>query len=161
MISKKISIFYIFALLIFLSACGFEPIRFNNINKISVIDITSAGDQNINFKLTNYLKQVLGFKKDNPIKIKIKLDTKQDKSIKEKNNKNEITKYTISVKSKVRVTFLNDIKEINFNIVKKNQYKVNDQFSITSSNERESVNQIIKSLSDEIFQTILIKINDN
>ena len=161
MITKNIRLIYIFGLFIFVVSCGFEPIRFNNINNVSVVEITSTGNQNINFKLTNYLKQVLGFKKDNPIKIKINLETNQDKTIKEKNNKNEITKYTIIVTTKVHITFLNEGNKLNFDIIKKNQYQVDDQFSITSANERESLNQIIKNLSEEIFQTILMKINDN
>ena len=161
MITKNIRLIYIFGLFIFVASCGFEPIRFNNINNVSVAEITSTGNQNINFKLANYLKQVLGFKKNNPIKIKINLGTNQDKIIKEKNNKNEITKYTIIVTTKVRVTFLNEGNKLNFDIIKKNQYQVDDQFSITSANERESLNQIIKNLSEEIFQTILMKINDN
>ena len=93
--------------------------------------------------------------------IKINLETNQDKTIKEKNNKNEITKYTIIVTTKVHITFLNEGNKLNFDIIKKNQYQVDDQFSITSANERESLNQIIKNLSEEIFQTILMKINDN
>ena len=161
MITKNIRLIYIFGLFIFVASCGFEPIRFNNINSVSVVEITSTGNQNINFKLANYLKQVLGFKKNNPIKIKINLETNQDKIIKEKNNKNEITKYTIIVTTKVRITFLNEGNKLNFDIIKKNQYQVDDQFSITSANERESLNQIIKNLSEEIFQTILMKINDN
>ena len=161
MITKNIRLIYIFGLFIFVASCGFEPIRFNNINNVSVAEITSTGHQNIYFKLANYLKQVLGFKKDNPIKIKINLETNQDKTIKEKNNKNEITKYTIIVTTKVHITFLNEGNKLNFDIIKKNQYQVDDQFSITSANERESLNQIIKNLSEEIFQTILMKINDN
>ena len=161
MITKNIRLIYIFGLFIFVASCGFEPIRFNNINNVSVVEITSTGNQNINFKLANYLKQVLGFKKNNPIKIKINLETNQDKIIKEKNNKNEITKYTIIVTTKVHITFLNEGNKLNFDIIKKNQYQVDDQFSITSANERESLNQIIKNLSEEIFQTILMKINDN
>ena len=47
-------------------------------------------------------------------------ETNQDKTIKEKNNKNEITKYTIIVTTKVHITFLNEGNKLNFDIIKKN-----------------------------------------
>ena len=75
----------------FITGCGFKVINNNQLKEFSIADITTTGDKKINFNIRNKL---LFNSKDNARKlIKIKLNTTKNKSIKEKNIKNEITKY--------------------------------------------------------------------
>ena len=157
MIFKKISLPALI-IYIFLSGCGFKPLTINNINNISLIKLDMTGNKVINFKISNYLKQTLNYNKNNPTKIVVKINSKKERSIKEKNNKNEITKYNLEIISEVIVYVLEDNKEFSFTIKKLNEYKVDDQYSNTIQNEKKATSEIIKILSQEITKNILLKI---
>jgi len=157
MIFKKISL-PILIIIIFLSGCGFKPLTMDNINNISLMKLDMTGNKVINFKISNYLKQTLNYNKNNPTKIVVKINSKKERSIKEKNNKNEITKYNLEIISEVIVYVLEDNKEFSFTIKKLNEYKVDDQYSNTIQNEKKATSEIIKILSQEITKNILLKI---
>jgi len=157
MIFKKISL-PILIIIIFLSGCGFKPLTMDNINNISLMKLDMTGNKVINFKISNYLKQTLNYNKNNPTKIVVKINSKKERSIKEKNNKNEITKYNLEIISEVIVYVLEDNKEFYFTIKKLNEYKVDDQYSNTIQNEKKATSEIIKILSQEITKNILLKI---
>ena len=157
MIFKKISL-PILIIIIFLSGCGFKPLTMDNINNISLMKLDMTGNKVINFKISNYLKQTLNYNKNNPTKIVVKINSKKERSIKEKNNKNEITKYNLEIISEVIVYVLEDNKEFSFTIKKLNEYKVDDQYSNTIQNEKKATSEIIKILSQEITKDILLKI---
>ena len=157
MIFKKISL-PILIIIIFLSGCGFKPLTMDNINNISLMKLDMTGNKVINFKISNYLKQTLNYNKNNPTKIVVKINSKKERSIKEKNNKNEITKYNLKIISEVIVYVLEDNKEFSFTIKKLNEYKVDDQYSNTIQNEKKATSEIIKILSQEITKNILLRI---
>ena len=154
----KILTFVIIATII--QSCGFKPLKLKNINDISVNKLITEGNRSINFKLSNYLKQTLSFEENRSTKINIHLKTEKIKKIKEKNNKNEITKYSINLITSVQAEVIYQDKEINFSINKQNDFKVNDQHNITIQNEKRVTKQLANSLSEEIFKTLLLKIND-
>lgn len=157
MIFKKISL-PILIIIIFLSGCGFKPLAMDSINNISLMKLDMTGNKVINFKISNYLKQTLNYNKNNPTKIVVKINSKKERSIKEKNNKNEITKYNLEIISKVIVYVLEENQEFSFTIKKLNEYKVDDQYSNTIQNEKKATSEIIKILSQEITKNILLKI---
>tara|TARA_B100001059_G_scaffold37510_1_gene30372 strand:+ start:2085 stop:2561 length:477 start_codon:yes stop_codon:yes gene_type:complete len=156
MIFKKISLPALI-IYIFLSGCGFKPLTINNINNISLIKLDMTGNKVINFKISNYLKQTLNYNKNNPTKIMVEINSKKEKSIKEKNNKNEISKYNLEIISEIKVNVLEDNKEFSFTLKKLNEYKVNNQFSITIQNEKKATSEIIKILSQDITKNILLR----
>jgi len=156
MIFKKISLPALI-IYIFLSGCGFKPLTINNINNISLIKLDMTGNKVINFKISNYLKQTLNYNKNNPTKIMVEINTKKEKSIKEKNSKNEISKYNLEIISEIKVNVLEDNKEFSFTLKKLNEYKVNNQFSITIQNEKKATSEIIKILSQDITKNILLR----
>tara|TARA_B100001093_G_C26309509_1_gene792937 strand:+ start:183 stop:659 length:477 start_codon:yes stop_codon:yes gene_type:complete len=156
MIFKKISLPALI-IYIFLSGCGFKPLTINNINNISLIKLDMTGNKVINFKISNYLKQTLNYNKNNPTKIMVEINSKKEKSIKEKNSKNEISKYNLEIISEIKVNVLEDNKEFSFTLKKLNEYKVNNQFSITIQNEKKATSEIIKILSQDITKNILLR----
>ena len=157
MIFKKINL-TILVLFVFLSGCGFKPLTMSNLDNVSLVKLETTGNKLINFKVGNYLKQTLNYNKNNPTKIVVKINSKKERSIKEKNNKNEITKYNLEIISEVIVYVLEDNKEFSFTIKKLNEYKVDDQYSNTIQNEKKATSEIIKILSQEITKNILLKI---
>ena len=154
---KKISIITLtFCVILF--GCGFKPLKMSNINNISLTELDVEGNKIINFKISTYLKQTLNFKKNNLTKIKVSINSEKKRDIKEKNNKNEITKYNLTISSNVEVYILGTDKKITFAVTKLNEYKVDDQYSVTIQNEKRASNEIINILSQDIVKNILFKI---
>ena len=81
----------------------------------------------------------------------ITLDTNKNKTIKEKNIKNEIKKYKIELNIIVKVRNITNGKIINFSKTKTGDYLVANQYSQTLKNEK----KLIISLSDNIADDIL------
>ena len=79
MIFKKISL-PILIIIIFLSGCGFKPLTMENINSISLMKLEMTGNKVINFRISNYLKQTLNYKKNNPNQITVKINSKKERS---------------------------------------------------------------------------------
>ena len=69
----------------------------------------SSGDKRINYKIKNNLFIYSKQKRQN--EIILYLDTKKNKSIKEKNIKNEITKYQINLQVSVAFDLINSKKK--------------------------------------------------
>ena len=154
---KKISIITLtFCVILF--GCGFKPLKMSNINNISLTELDVEGNKIINF-ISTYLKQTLNFKKDNETQIKVSINSKKKRDIKEKNSKNEITKYNLYITSVVKVDILGTGKNFTFTLTKLNEYRVDDQYSVTVQNEKRATNEIINVLSQDIVKNILLKMS--
>jgi hypothetical protein len=156
MIFKKINL-TVLTLYVFLSGCGFKPLTMNNVNNISLIELKTTGNKVINFRISNYLKQTLNYKKNNLNKIIVEINSKKERSIKEKNDKNEITKFNIMIASDVKVSVLENNTSFSFTLKKLNEYKVDNQYSITIQNEKKATNEILNILAQDIAKNIILK----
>ena len=141
-------------------SCGFKALDYQAVKELRISEISTKGNKNINFILSNDLKQLFSDSINVKKQIKIDIDTKEEKRIREKNKKNEITKYEISIKTKLSVS--SDINDLNFSmdLEKKGEYQVNQKNIKTIQNEKKARKDIVSSLSDEIFEQILLKLND-
>ncbi|MDC3127865.1 hypothetical protein OA498_04310, partial [Candidatus Pelagibacter bacterium] len=92
-------IFFFIAILSVLTSCGFKVLDKSKNNNFSVQEVRSSGEIRINHKIKNNI--LVNSKETSENQIIISLDTKKNKIIKEKNIKNEITKYQISLESNV------------------------------------------------------------
>ena len=92
--------------------------------------------------------------------IKLNLETSKIKSVKEKNIKNEITKYEITIIADVVFSEITKKNSYSFTIVKNNSYDVVSQNSITRNNEKKLVTVLSRDLADEILKEIRLKLND-
>ena len=73
--------------------------------------------------------------------------------------KNEITKYNLYITSEVKVDIVGTGKNFTFTLTKLNEYRVDDQYSVTVQNEKRATNEIINILSQDIVKNILLKIS--
>ena len=119
----------------------------------------SDTSQNNDFKIKNYLLVNSSNKSTNSVSIK--LDTEKVKNIKEKNIKNEITKYQIKFNTKVELLELQNFETLKFNISVTNEYLVGQNYSITLTNESKITDYLVDDLSDKILKRINEEINDN
>jgi len=138
--------------------CGFKVIDESENNNFSIQEIKTSGDKRINFKIKN---NILNYsKKNNQNILIINLTTQKNKKIKEKNIKNEITKYEISLNIDVRFNLINSETNYKISLSNKGDYLVADSYSTTLNNEKKLINDLVENISKKIVRKIDLKLND-
>ena len=155
---KKKILFSIFIIFLLINNCGFKIVNNSEIYKFDINEIIATGDNKINFKIKN--KLIFSSKKNEKKLVDIYLDTNKSKEVKEKNSNNEITKYQISIASTVRVIELVSGNEIFFNIVKTGDFSVASQYSQTLANEKKLIDVLTDDVTENILNTIVLKLDD-
>ena len=138
--------------------CGFKVINETEKNKFSIQEIKTSGDKRINFKIKNNLLN--SAKKNSENLVFIDLNTKKNKNIKEKNIKNEITKYEISLNVDVKFKLINSDTSYKINLSNSGSYLVADSYSSTLNNEKKLVDDLIENISEKIQKKISLQLND-
>ena len=152
----KISLFILLLLTI---SCGFKVLNKSEINNYSIKEIVTTGDKRISYKVKSNLLSYS--KKLSQNELILYVDVKKTKNIKEKNIRNEITKYQINLNINVSYNLLgstNELKKMNFAI--NGDYNVAEFHSNTISNENKLLDNLVQNISDEISNEIKIKMND-
>ena len=152
---KKISI--LITILLLINGCGFKIVNKNNAITFYISDVNTAGEKRINYKLRNKL---LSFNKIGENPIILDLVTSKTKIIKEKNIKNEITKYSVIINTviTIRDSTNNEIEKFKFE--KNGEYNVSKQHSQTLSNEKKLINLLTEELKKEIIDELIIRLDD-
>ena len=154
---KNLKIITIAISLILLTGCGFKIIDKRELLNFNIKEISTNGDKRINFELKNKLSD---YNDTNSSKvIRIELDTKKTKSIKEKNISNEITKYQIKVIVNVKLIKTDNTNNLEFTIEREGDYVVADKFSQTLNNEKKLIRNITEKISESIIGEIINKLN--
>ena len=154
---KNLKLITIAISLILLTGCGFKVIDKRELLNFNIKEISTNGDKRINFELKNKLSD---YNDTNSSKvIKIELDTKKTKSIKEKNISNEITKYQIKVIVNVKLIKTDNTNNLEFTIEREGDYVVADKFSQTLNNEKKLIRNITDKISESIIGEIINKLN--
>ena len=150
--------FILFLFLFATTNCGYKVINESERNKFSIQEIKTSGDKRINFKIKNNL---LNFsKKKSQNILLIDLNTKKIKNIKEKNIKNEITKYEISLNVDVEFNLIDSDENYTLNISNTGSYLVVDSYSTTLNNEKKLIDDLIENISEKILKKISLQLND-
>ena len=154
---KNLKLITIAISLTLLTSCGFKIIDKRELLNFNIKEISTNGDKRINFELKNKLSD---YNDTNSSKvIKIELDTKKTKSIKEKNISNEITKYQIKVIVNVKLIKTDNTSNLEFTIEREGDYVVADKFSQTLNNEKKLIGNITEKISESIIGEIKNKLN--
>ncbi len=138
--------------------CGFKVINESEKNEFSIENIKTSGDKRINFRIKNDLLNYS--KKNNQNVLFIDLKTKKTKNIKEKNIKNEITKYEIILNANVKFNLVNSDVIYKINLSNNGNYLVEDSYSTTLNNEKKLIDDLIENMSEKILKKIILKLND-
>ena len=156
---KKISNIFLFIILLLPLNCGFKVVDKSENKNYSVKEIIASGDKRISYKIKNNL--LIYSKETSRNELIIYVDAKKNKSIKEKNIKNEITKYQININVDVSYDLLGSSKEkqkMNFTI--NGDYDVDKFHSNTIINEGKLLDNLVQNITDEITDEIGIRMND-
>jgi outer membrane lipopolysaccharide assembly protein LptE/RlpB len=155
-ILKKLTYFLFFLVLV---NCGFKVIDKTKLNNFKILNVETSGDKKINFLIKNNL--INGFsKKDSQQQIKIIINNDKIKNIKEKNIKNQVTKYEIGLISKITIKFINQNLEKTIDVSKVGSYNINTNHSSTINNQNNLEKSLANQLSEEITRRLIILIND-
>ena len=154
---KNLKLITIAISIILLTGCGFKIIDKRELLNFNIKEISTIGDRRINFELKNKLSDYNNT--DSSKVIKIELDTKKTKSIKEKNISNEITKYQIKVLVTVKLIKTDNTNNLEFTIEREGDYVVADKFSQTLNNEKKLIRNITEKISESIIGEIINKLN--
>lgn len=150
-------LFKIFSVLILLYGCGFKVQNQSNLKNYHINNIDTSGDNRINFNIKNKLFLKSG--PENNKSLNFKINTIKTKNIKEKNNKNIITKYIIRIELNIVAEIDGRNKEINLSDEK--DFNVGNQYSQTIKNEKQTIKDITDNLIDKIIREIsIIELND-
>ena len=144
------NIFYLI-LIILLSSCGFKVVNKSKLQNFYLTEIETSGDRKINFDLKNKLTNNSNDLSENIIKII--LETTKTKSIKEKNSKNEITKYLIKIKVEAKVLKKNQLLKT-INISDQKDYNVGTQKFQSINAERSTIKILTNSISSKIIREL-------
>lgn len=139
------------------NGCGFKVIDQAELSNFYIENIDVSGDRKVNFIIKNKIK--IKANDINKEKISLNVKTEKRKTVKEKNSKNEITKYLIQINTIISV--INDkgaIKQLNLG--EQGDYNVATQYSQTINNENQAIKTLTNKLADKIIKEIS-KINFN
>lgn len=146
MIAKKYSII---TLIFLLTSCGFKVIDYSKLNNFKIESIQTNGENSINYRLKNKIKVISNEQSNNLVKLTI--FSRKINNIKEKNIKNEITKYELEIITEVSYEVLNNNIQESFEINVTGDYPVGQKYSNTVKNQANT----LETLTDEV--AILIK----
>ena len=156
MVKNKI-IVLILSLVIF-SGCGFKVVKLSELNNFYINEIDTEGDKRVNYEIRNNLVSMT--KNSEKKLINLRLNSNKTKTIKEKNIKNEITKYEINIT--VEITTYDRRYDIihQFTETDRVSYNVSNQHSQTLSNEKKQTKILSKRISERILNELRDISND-
>ena len=144
-----------FLILIFIitANCGFKIVDRSQLDQIKILEIEKSGDKKINFLIRNKINNILRTENSNN-RLNINLKTQKTKLVKEKNSKNQITKYNIKIDTVVNLNFIDKNLIETYTITKEGYYEIAENHNTTINN----LKKLEKNLSDQISQEIIDKI---
>ena len=150
--------FCLILIFIISSSCGYKVLDNQGSENFSITEIKTSGDNRINFKIKNSL--IFNYSESKAQSIIMELYTEKKKEVKEKNIKNQITKYQITLSSYVKLNFLENNKKVEFDIISTGNYQVSDKYSSTLKNEKRLIDDLTNDISDKIKKQINLILND-
>lgn len=157
---KKIILKLSLLFLLFLPlSCGFKVLNKSNAYNYSIKEIITSGNKRISYKIKNNL--LTNSKENSPNDLIIYVKAEKSQSIKEKNIRNEITKYQVNLDVEISYNImrnLNKTEKINLSI--NGDYSVEDFHSDTIKNEKNLLNNLIENITEKIESQIGTKMND-
>ena len=153
---KKISL--VTLMLLIIPGCGFKIVNQSKLINYSISKIETSGDKKINYNIRNKILNIINEDKNKSYVLKLK--TEKNKSVKEKNIGNQITKYKLEIIVNVTIE-TPDLKKIdNFTVKMIGDYESVKQYSQTLNNEKRLIKLLSDNLADKILEQLSLKLDD-
>ena len=157
MIIKKIKSLLIYFFLLSLLSCGFKVVDQNYLANYKITDINVVGDNRISYILKNKLRS--SETNNNLKEIKVKININKNKTIKEKNIQNQITKYLIEIRAEVSYAVENEL-EGNFIVSESGEFNIANRHTQTLQNEKQLLKILTINIEEKIIDNLRSEIND-
>ena len=151
---SKLIIAKIFIIIFFTNACSYQKMNSFAQKKFHIEEFEITGDSRESFLIQKKIQRFSN--KESLNKIKISIDLNKNKSIKEKNIQNKVTKYNLSLSADVKIIDLNTTKVITRYFSANEIYTVEDSYSNTVNNAKEANNSLIDKIVNEILDQLRI-----
>tara|TARA_Y100001935_G_C17217036_1_gene463188 strand:- start:162 stop:629 length:468 start_codon:yes stop_codon:yes gene_type:complete len=153
--TKSLNILKILILFSLISGCGFKVINQSELINFKISSISVTGDNKIGYIIKNKL---LPYSNNNEKQfLDLDINVKKNKSIKEKNIKNEITKFEITIMAIIEYKTKDTVK---FEISKNGSYTVTSQYSQTLNNEKKLIKILSEKLAEKIIEELIQRTDD-
>ena len=139
-----------------LNSCGYQKISISE-QKFTIDEIEINGDKRTSFLIKRKIERFSREDGLNKLAISINLGTK--KNIHEKNIKNKVTKYKLSLTAETKIK---DLKT--FEVVKRSYssniiYNVDSRYTDTVKNEKEAKSELIDLIVNQLLDELKINYN--
>ena len=142
------------AIIFLFTSCSYQKMNSIDQKKFFIQEFEIDGDTRESFIIQKKIQRFSNKDSTNKIKILIKLT--KNKTIKEKNIQNKVTKYNLSLLADVKIVELNTTNEIKRTFVANQTYDVDDNYSNTVNNSKAANNRLIDKIVDEILDQLRI-----
>ena len=143
-----------FLSILFFSSCSYKKMNSVDQKKFYIQEFEIAGDYRESFIIQKKIQRFSN--KESANKVKISVELSKNKTIREKNIQNKVTKYNIELLAKVKIIELKTNKEMNRVFVANQTYNVEDRYSATINNAKETNNSLIDEIVNEILDQLRI-----
>jgi len=143
-----------FAIIFLVTSCSYQKMNSIDQKKFFIQEFEIDGDTRESFIIQKKIQRFSN--KDSANKIKILIKLTKNKTIKEKNIQNKVTKYNLSLLADVKIVELNTTNEIKRTFVANQTYDVDDNYSNTVNNSKAANNRLIDKIVDEILDQLRI-----
>lgn len=139
--------------MILLNGCGYKVLNKSNGN-YNIIEITESGETRINYKIKNQI--LFESSKESPNILKLNIKTNKQKQVRDKNIKNEITSYILTISTQVSYLGIGESIKGEFTINQSGSYEVSSQRINTLNNEK----SLTETLTNNIIEKIKSELNN-
>ena len=154
MIKKPYLLIFLF---IFTYSCGFKVIKQEEIRNFNIVELVLLGDNKVNFFLKKrILREKIGGKQP----IKLTLESKKVKIIKEKNITRRVLKNEIKITVIVNYSLVGSKASNNFTITRSGIVSVGLRHSVTVKKERILIEDLSRKIADAINENLINQINE-
>ncbi len=148
----------IFFLSLFIHSCGYTVKKKSLENDFNIKTFSMTGETRINYAIKNDL--LLSNNSQSQNLLTLNIITKKNRSIKNKNENNEITDYQLTLHGDVTVKFLDNTNEKTFRVTETGNYKVSKYRLDTLNNEKKLIKIMSKNMTKKILNQISSYNND-
>tara|TARA_Y100001935_G_C17065714_1_gene389004 strand:+ start:68 stop:550 length:483 start_codon:yes stop_codon:yes gene_type:complete len=150
---------FILIFIFLLTGCGFKILDKSKLLNFNIKEIEMTGNKKVNYHISNNIRNIIKPKKAKE-DLLLKINSEQNKVIKEKNDKNQITKYQIELNISGEIYFLKkDIKKKIYTKIK-GDYVVETNHESTLSNQNNLEVFLAKKASNFIINELSQLAND-
>ena len=147
---KYLKLLSIFFLILLLNSCGYKKLNSENLNDFKINKIEINGERKLAYKLKNNIE--IYTSQESKFTYDIKINLTSTKETKIKNSTGKATRYTIKLHADTLITNMETKVDYKKTFSSINDYDVGSTHSNTLNNEKNTIENNINYISNEIVK---------